>query len=162
MNWMNGIPDGVASRSYLEHTYVIQPQFGVYGGPAVVAKLSEWAQVESRRFRRRPHAKGASLPYDELKWLAAWRLELARCAANEALRQRAKASGRLMQRRDLIQVGMIVTAISAHAKRHPQDNPRDVLPIYTSAGAWTKARKDAERCAQMVMLNTTQLLAEWC
>lgn len=162
MNWMNGIPDGETARGYMEHTFVIQPHFGVYGETAVMAKLSEWAQVESRRYRRRPHAKGASLPFDELKWLAAWRLELARCAANEALTQRAKASGRPIQRSDLILVGRIREEIKAHANGHPQDNPRDVLPIYTSAGAWTKARKDAERCAQLVSLNTSQLLAEWC
>jgi hypothetical protein len=162
MNWIKGIPDGVASSGYLEHSFVIQPQFGVYGAPAVVAKLSKWAQVESRRYRRRPRAKGASLPYDELKWLAAWRLEVARCATNEAIKQRAKASGRPVHRRDLIQVGRVVTDIKAHANRHPQNNPSDVLPIYTSAGAWTKARRDAERCGQLVMLNTTQLLAEWC
>jgi len=162
MNWSKGIPDGKETARVLEHTWVIQPHFGVYGAPAVVAELRAWARDQSKRYRRTPRARAAELPFDELKWLAVLRLEGARCAANDAMKTRAEAAGTMVGRKDIISVEKTAVAIKNYRKHNPIPDPNGVLPIYRSAGAWTKAWQDAERCKMKVLSDTSQHLAGWC
>jgi hypothetical protein len=65
-------------RPYLEHTYVVQPNFSLFGVETVIKELENWARKEAKNYPQAPRAKAAALPFDALKWLAVTRLEDAR------------------------------------------------------------------------------------
>jgi hypothetical protein len=161
MDWMNGIPEGREAQAAMENMFVIQANFSAYGMRAVRAQLHDWMRTEFERQECMLRAKGASLPFHELKWLAVLRLERARCAANDIIKKRLEARGSRARREDLINVDRAWKAIDAYRELHPQSDPHIVFPHYEIAGAWTKAWKDAERCASKCISNPFSILGEW-
>jgi hypothetical protein len=114
-------------RPYLEHTYVVQPNFSFCGVETVIKELETWARKEARNYPRAPRAKAAALPFDALKWLAVSRLEDARSKPCVSFDNAHKA-------------------LVDYRRKHPFPDRGAVFPIYASHGAWSKARSEANRC----------------
>jgi hypothetical protein len=129
-----------ALRPWLEHTYVVQPNFSLCGVEAVIRELKAWARREAKNYPPAPRAKSAELPFDALKWLAVLRLEDARRKSNVRFEPAQQA---LLQYR----------------RRHVLADRNAVFPNYASPGAWSKARADARRCLNKVLSQPAFLLA---
>jgi hypothetical protein len=127
-------------RPYLEHTYVVQPNFSLFGVETVLKELEDWARKEARNYPRAPRAKAAALPFDALKWLAVSRLEDARRAAR-------------------VSFDATLQALLEYRRQHPLRDPNDVFPDYASHGAWSKARSDAKRCRIKFLSHPSLLLS---
>jgi hypothetical protein len=124
----------------VENTYVIRPNFTLYGIEAVIKELATWARKEAKNHRQSPRAKAAELPFDALKWLAVLRLDYKR-------------------RQDKINFEKTQEAICEYRRKHPQADPNNVFPIYASHGAWSKAVIEASRCTTKTIDNPAHLLA---
>jgi hypothetical protein len=127
-------------RPYLEHAYVIQPNFSLCGVETVIKALETWARKEAKNYPPAPRAKAAALPFDALKWLAVSRLEDAR--------RKARVSFDYAQQ-----------ALLEYRRTHPLPDQNDVFPIYASHGAWSKARSDARRCRVKLLSQPSFLLS---
>jgi hypothetical protein len=126
MQWTER-PHLQAFQPCLEHCYVIQPNFTLCGVEAVLKEFEAWARKEAKNYRPAPRAKAAELPFDALKWLAVSRLEDARRNAAVSFEQ-------------------VQSTLMDHRRKNPLAARNDSFPIYSSHGAWSKARADAERC----------------
>jgi hypothetical protein len=65
-------------RRFRANSYVLLPNFSVFGVEVVIAEFEVWARNEAKLHRPSPRAKAAALPYDNLKWLAVLRVDEAR------------------------------------------------------------------------------------
>ena len=128
-------------KPYLEHFYVIQPFFSLHGVEEIIKEFKIWARKEAKNYRQSPRAKGAELPFDALRWLTVWRLDQARRKAHVNFEKTQEA-------------------LFEFRRQNPQADLNDVSPIYSSPGAWSKARSDAERCRSKSMDDSAFLLAE--
>jgi hypothetical protein len=123
--------------------YVIRPNFSALGVEVIIKEFEKWARKEAKNYARSPRAKAAEPPFDLLKWLSVYRLEAKRCeagityeTAQESLREYRRGNGK--------------------------PDPNDVFPVYASHGAWSKARRDAERVRAKVIGDFAFLLRDWC
>jgi hypothetical protein len=139
MQWAEGASSEVL-QPYLEHAYVVQPNFALHGVEAVIKELEAWARREAKNYRQAPRAKAAEPPFDALKWLAVRRLDQARCEAHVTFEKTQEA-------------------LAEYRRQHPQRAHNDVFPIYASHGAWSKAKADAARCRSKAMNEPSFLLA---
>ena len=114
-----------------ESDYVLTANFSRAGTERIISALVSWAREEARRLPRAPRAKAAEPPYDCLKWLAAYRLEEARKRAS-------------------VSFNVAKAALQEYERRIRPRNSTETLPIYTSHGAWSKARGDAKRLLDLL------------
>jgi hypothetical protein len=126
-------------RAYYENSYVVQTDFSLYGVEAVIKEFEAWARKEARQYRPSPRAKAAEPPYDALKWLAVLRVEDARRKAGMTFEATQET-------------------LAVYRRQHPRTDGNDVLPIYASHGAWSKARADAQRLQSKVLTDSSRLL----
>ena len=124
-------PMEVIDQFLPDEAYVVFAAFNLAGTEKIIPELEGWARREAKRFGGRPKAKAAEPPFDCLKWLAAFRLEVARK-----------------------QAGIPFEAVQAALRQHQRNNPvtgaAPALPIYASHGAWSKAKRDAERLLKLL------------
>ena len=125
-DWRQGVDHVVKDEMYL-----LQADFRSWGVGAVVRELTAWARAEAKRLPKRPRGKGADLPYECLKWLAVLRLEAAR---------------RLVG----VKFGGVQEAVRRHQRACPVQSAAPVLPIYASHGAWSKAKRDAQKLVDLL------------
>lgn len=111
---------------HLQCDYVLQPNFSLYGVEAVIKEFRIWARKEARKYRQSPRAKAAVPPFDVLKWLAVKRLDAERC-------------------RVPVTIEAAQAALKKYRRLNPQTDPQGVFPSYASPGAWSKAKRDAQR-----------------
>ena len=76
-----------ALKPFLDHCFVVQPNFTRYGVETVLKQLEAWARKEARNYPPSPRARAAELPSDALKWLAVLRLDRARRPAGVTWQQ---------------------------------------------------------------------------
>ena len=117
-------------RTCSSRGYVVYPEFERYGAEVVIREFEAWARRQSKGCRRRLVGKAAEPPFKYLKWLAAYRLEGARRAC------RLSFAG-------------VQDFVREQQRRWPLDNRSDVLPLYSSHGAWCKAIGDAKKLLRM-------------
>jgi hypothetical protein len=82
------------------------------------------------------------LPFDLLKWLSVYRLEQKRRTAD-------------------INYEAAQESVREFRRCNPHRDPDDVFPIYSSHGAWSKARRDASRTVMKVLGDATLLLRDY-
>ena len=140
IQWPQGA-NGEVVRRYFAQAYVIQPFFSLHGVEEIIKEFKIWARKEAKNYRQSPRAKGAELPFDALRWLTVWRLDQARRKAH-------------------VNFAKTQEALEEYRRQNPLAHENDVSPIYTSPGAWSKARSDAERCRGKSMEDAAFLLAE--
>ena len=126
-------------QGFFSHAYVILPNFTGAGVEAVIREFKKWARSEARHHRRSARAKAAMLPFDALKWLAVWRLDEARRGVGVTFARTREA-------------------LLSYRKKNPQACLQDVFPIYSSHGAWCKARSDAEHYYAKLLSSPSLLL----
>jgi hypothetical protein len=110
--------------------YVVWADFRRHGTEKIIADFTAWARAESKKFPAKQRGKASVPPFDCLKWLSAYRLEEPRrkagvnfAASQECLRE--------------------------FQRKQPVANVNDVLPLYASHGAWSKAVRDAKALLSM-------------
>jgi hypothetical protein len=123
--------------------YVIRPNFSALGVEVIIKEFEKWARKEAKGYARSPRAKAAEPPFDLLKWLSVYRLEGKRCEAGITY-EKAQES------------------LSEYRRETRKPDPNNVFPIYASHGAWSKARRDAERVRAKVIRDPALLLRDWC
>jgi hypothetical protein len=114
--------------------YILRVNFSMAGSEAIVRDLDDWVRREAKRFRRRVVAKAGVPPFHCLKWLSAWRLDVAR-------------------RRDSISFSEVQSFLARYQERGHSDNKNDVLPIYGGHAAWSKAKSDAAKMLRICKSN---------
>jgi hypothetical protein len=130
------------SRQFSAGAYVIRPNFSALGVELIIKEFENWARKESRNYRQSPRAKAAEPPFDLLKWLSVYRLEQKRQTAR-------------------INYEAAKEALGEFRRCNPHRDPDDVFPIYSSHGAWSKARRDASRTVMKVLGDATLLLRDY-
>lgn len=128
-------------QSLWRHSYVIIPEFRVYGVEVVIREFEKWARKEAKQHPQSRRAQAAELPFDTLKWLAVERLDKARIEAGVTIEKAREG-------------------VDAYRKTNNQCDPNDVFPIYASDGAWLKARNNAQVCQTKSAATPSFLLAE--
>jgi hypothetical protein len=129
------------ARQFSAGAYVIRPNFSALGVELIIKEFENWARKEARNYRQSPRAKAAEPPFDLLKWLSVYRLE--------QKRQTARINYEAAQE-----------SVREYRRCNPHRNPDDVFPIYSSRGAWSKARRDAGRTMMKVLGDATLLLRD--
>jgi hypothetical protein len=123
--------------------YVIRPNFSALGVEAIIREFEKWARKEAKEFAQAPRARAAEPPFDMLKWLSVFRLE--------------------EKRRDAgITYEKAQEALAVYRRERTKADPYAVFPVYASHGAWSKARRDAERTRAKVIGDSAFLLKGWC
>lgn len=132
---------GAQSPRHLHRgAYVIRPNFSGAGVEAVIKQFELWARMEAKKHTRSPRAKAAAPPFDLLKWLAVGRVDAARVAAK-------------------LTYEVARVALMEYRRANPRLDPNGVFPIYASHGAWSKARRDAERFRIRFLSNGSIILS---
>lgn len=134
--------DAKLLQRFSEGAYVIRPNFSSLGVEVILKEFEKWARREAKNYARSPRAKAAEPPFDLLKWLSVYRLE----------EQRREARITYEKAQD---------ALREYQRANRMPDPNDVFPMYASHGAWSKARKDAERTRAKVIGDATVLLRDW-
>jgi hypothetical protein len=125
-----------------EAAYVITPNFSSSGVELILREFEKWARREAKNCARSPRAKAAEPPFDQLKWLAVYRLEDKRKEAGITY-ERAQA------------------ALREYRRTFRRPDPNDVFPLYASHGAWSKARGDGKKIMERVIKDPKVLLRDW-
>jgi hypothetical protein len=139
MGWTRHAPLDIP-KQFLEHCYVVVPNFSGSGVEAVIKGFENWARKEARCYPPARHAKAAQLPFDALKWLSVSRLEPARRKARVSFEQAQEA-------------------LREYRRQNPLADTNDAFPIYSSHGAWSKARAYARRCLNNALRQPDLFLA---
>ena len=114
----------------LPQNYFVRVNFSAAGSEAVVAALTAWAREQAKKFPRRKSAKAAEPPFACLRWLSAWRLDLVRRPAH-------------------VSFDDVKFLLAEHERKFPVVNSSPVLPDYSSHGAWSKAKGDAQALREL-------------
>ena len=133
--------DSALLQSYLQNSYVIIPNFRLYGVEVVIRELENWARKEAKQYPQSRRAQAAEPRFDALKWLAVARLDKRRCQARVTIDEAREA-------------------VKTYRQLHPRPNPNDVFPVYASDGAWLKAKKNADDCGAKSSKDPSSLLAQ--
>ena len=128
-------------QSYLQHSYVVVPNFTLHGVEAVIKEFEKWARKEAKQYRQSRRAQAAEPPFDALKWLAVARLDKARRKAH-------------------VTIDKARETMLAYRQENRQLDSNSVFPIYASDGAWSKANTDSQRCQNKARNDSSFLLAE--
>jgi len=126
---------------FMDHSYVMIPNFQTYGVEAVKKALNKWASDTSKHYLASHLKQAAELPFNALKWLAIARLDEARCRAKITIE---KARG----------------DVKAYLLAHGLDSSIDVYPVYNSDGSWSKAKSDSIRFQSKILLKSDGLLSK--
>ena len=110
--------------------HVLWADFALYGSEKVIKGFTAWARDEFEKCPRTLRGKAATPPYNCLKWLAAYRIEKARRKRGFSFEETQEC-------------------LIHHQRKSSLENYTDVLPIYASHGAWSKALSDAERILRL-------------
>lgn len=121
----------VLERLLLTDGYAVIVDFEGFGGHAAAKALAGWARDEAKKFPQMRRGKGATPPFEWLKWLAALRLETVR-----------KEAG--------IRFGEVQAMLARHEREFPIAGASPTLPVYASHGAWSKAIGDARRGLELL------------
>jgi hypothetical protein len=128
-------------ESYLEHSFLIVPNFRTHGVEVIVKELEKWARKTAKQYPQSRRANAVNLPMDALKWLAVHRLDSAR----------RKARLTIEKARD---------DLKEYVRLHPKESPCCIFPTYASNGAWIKACNNARECMSRSGSDPSYLLAE--
>ena len=121
----NGLEGGNKAHNWpVPSIHLIRANFPMAGSNAVVEALELWARREAKKFPKKKLAKAAEPPFDRLKWLAAYRLDLARVEANRSFTD-------------------VQATLKEYQRQFPITPSNPTLPIYASPGAWSKAKGEA-------------------
>lgn len=104
--------------------YALSVNFTRGGLEKIKAELAAWVDREAKLFPPARRGKGAEPPYDCLRWLATYRLELAR-----------QKSGHSFE--------AVQTQLREYQRKRALPGAPMVLPVYESHGAWSKAKGQA-------------------
>ena len=121
--------------------YVVWADFWRFGTQTVIDAFAQFARGEVKRFKtaKRIRGKGAVPHFHCLKWLAVYRLE--------GPRREHGVSFELAQKN-----------LREFQRRNPTRNFNDLLPLYASHGAWSKALADAKSLLKLAQQAPRQLL----
>jgi hypothetical protein len=109
----------------------------------IIKEFEKWARKEAKNYAQSPRAKAAEPPFDVLKWLSVYRLE-----------NKRRETGITYEKAQ--------QSLAEYRRGKAKADANDVFPVYASHGAWSKARRDAERVRARVIGDSAFLLRDWC
>jgi hypothetical protein len=116
-----------------DHYFIFSARFSRSGTEKIIADFGKLIRKEAKKHPRSPRAKAANPPYDELNWLAVYRLDTARRKAG-------------------LTISAAQQALKTYTNKTPRTDSHTDLPIYAGEAGWSKARSDAQRL--MVLLES--------
>ena len=117
-------PVDVIEGALRDEDYYFSGDFPRGGTRKIIEEFKKWVVKEAKKFPRPPRGMGAAAPYEQLKWLAAYRLDKVR-----------KEHG--------LSVVSMMDKLRQSEEERPIHRPTKNLPLYQTEAGWSNAKGDA-------------------
>lgn len=124
-------PEDVIDRWLRDNDYRFSGSFSRGGTQKMIEETKEWIVKEAKKHPRPRRGKGASAPYEELKWLAAFRLDKVR-------------------KEHRMSVLQMMDKLDQYEREGAIHWPTRTLPLYQTEAGWSNAKGDAMRLLDLL------------